>query len=330
MNYILLEYVMFRIPEEILDWLLEPSNPSIRYRTLFEIQGYSQSNSEVQQAYNDILKWKPVQFIKKTMQPDGFWQVKVDNGKIVGKDTEYRTFNTTHWVLGYLAEYGLTRSEDFIELAANRYLNLQKNDGDYWRHLSCLYGLNLHTFAKLGFGTDSRIQKTLELVFTSIRYDNGYLCDIHAGKKNKGKPVKSCYRGSQKVLFGLGEYPLTWNHPSVKKLVDYFLNRQVLFKTMHPDELVVQNAGALVFPFTYREGLIDILYPLLKMGYGNQTKVLRAWELLESKRTPENKFLLDWNPVNNYLKPGNIGEPNKWITFYAYLLYKLKLSEKIN
>jgi hypothetical protein len=314
------------IPEDVLEWLLEPSNPSIRYRTLVELQDYPGSHSEVQQAYTEILNWKPVQHVKKAMQPEGYWQVKVDKGTIVGAGTEYRTFNTTHWVLGYLAEYGLTRTEDFIELAANRYLDLQKSDGDFWGHFSCLYGLNLHTFAKLGFGSDPRMQKTLELAFASVRHDNGYLCDIHAGKKRKGKPVKSCYRGSQKVLFGLGEYPSTWNHPSARKLVDYFLNRQLLFKTTNPGELVVKNASALVFPFTYREGLIDILIPLLKMGYVNHPEMVKAWELFESRRTAEHKYRLDWMPANKYLNPGKIGEPNKWITFYAYLLYKLKRS----
>ncbi len=326
MIYILFENKMFRIQEDVLEWLLEPSNPSIQYRTLIELQGYSQSQSEVQQAYNEILNWTPVRVIKKAMQPEGFWQVKAENGKIVGKGTEYRTFNTTHWVLAYLAEYGLTRKEEFIELAASRYLDLQKNDGDFWQHLSCLYGLNLHTFAKLGFGSDPRMQKTLELGLSSIRHDNGYLCDLHAGKKRKGRPVKSCYRGTQKVLFGLGEYPSTWNHPSVRMLVDYFLNRHVLFKTTNPDEMVVKNAGALVFPFTYREGLIESLYSLVKMRYANHPKMSKAWELLESKKTPENKFLLDWKPANRYLNPGNIGELNKWITFYAYLIYKLKSS----
>ncbi len=315
------------IPENVLDWLLEPSNPSIRYRTLTELQGYSQTHSEVQQSFNEILNWKPLLIIKNAMHPEGFWQVKVDKGKIVGNGTEYRTFNTTHWVLAYLAEYGLTRNETFIEIAANRYLDLQKADGDFWRHLSCLYGLNLHTFAKLGFESDPRIMKTFELVLASGRQDNGYLCDLHAGKKRKGQPVKSCYRGSQKVLFGLAEYPSTWNHPNVKKLVEYFLNRQVLFKTTNPDEIVVKNAGALVFPFTYREGMIESLYPLLKMGYGNHPNFAKAWALFESKRMPEKRFPLEWTPVNKYLNPGPTGEPNKWITFYAYLLYKLKWSE---
>jgi hypothetical protein len=315
------------IPEKVLSWLLEPSNPSVRYRTLVELLNYSPHNSEIQLIYNEILNWKPVLKIKNAMHPDGYWQVKVEKGKIVGQDTEYRTFNTTHWVLGYLAEYGLTRKEEFINIASNRYLDLQKKDGDFWQHLSCLYGLNLHTFSKLGFKSDPRIQKTINLVVSSIRHDNGYLCDLHECKKRKGRALKSCFRGTLKVLFGLAEFPSTWNHPSVKMLVDYFLNRELLFKRSKPNELVVKNAGVLVFPFTYRASLLENLHPLLKMGYGSHPKFKRAWEIFESKKLPDGRFPLGWNPTNKYLKPGNKGEANKWITFYAYLLYKLKNSE---
>ena len=315
------------IPENVLEWLLEPSNPSVRYRTLLELLHYSPSDSEVQLTYNEVLNWKPVMKIKNAMHPDGYWTVKVDKGKIVGRDTEYRTFNTTHWVLGYLAEYGLTRKEEFIHQASTRYLDLQKDDGDFWQHLSCLYGLNLHTFAKLGFASDPRIQKTIGLVNSSIRHDNGYLCDLHGGKRRKGRAVKSCFRGTLKVLFGLAAFPSTWTHPSVKALVDYFFNRELLFKTNKPNDLVVKNAGMLVFPFTYRAGLLESLYPLLKMGYGKHPQFTRAWELFESKRLPDGKFPLEWTPINKYLKPGPKGESNKWVTFYAYLLYNLRNAE---
>ncbi len=316
------------IPEKVRSWLLEPSNPSVRYRTLTELLNRSPGDPESQLTYNEILKWKPVVKIKDAMHPDGYWPVKVEGGKTFGQDTEYRTFNTTHWVLGYLAEYGLTRKEEFINLAGNRYLGLQKEDGDFWQHLSCLYGLNLHTFSKLGFGSDPRIQKTVELAASSTRHDNGCLCDLQEGKRRQGEPVKSCFRGTLKALFGLAEFPSTWHRPHVKVLVDYFLNRDLLFKRSKPNELVVNNAGALVFPFTYREGLLENLYPLLKMGYGSHPKFMRAWTLFESKKLPDGKFPLEWSPMNKYLKPGNKGEANKWITFYAYLLYKLKNSEK--
>jgi hypothetical protein len=315
---------MGKLPKNVLGWLLESSNPSIKYRTLVELLDYSPSNTEVQDAYEEILKWKPIRFIKKSMQPDGYWQVKVDNGKIIGKGTEYRTFNTTHWVLGYLAEYGLTRKEKFIEKAANRYLNLQKKDGDFWQHLSCLYGLNLHTFARLGYNSDERIKETINLALSSIRHDNGYLCDLHNKKKKKGKPLKSCYRGALKVLFGFCEYPTIWNHDSVKNLINYFLDRDLIYKTTKRDQLVVKNADALVFPFTYREGLIEILYPLLKMGHGDHPNLEKTWSIFETKKMNDNKFPLDWIAKNKYLKLGKIAEPNKWATFYAYLLYKLK------
>jgi hypothetical protein len=315
-----------KIPENVLNWLLEPSNPSIRYRTLVEILSYDHSHSEVQQAYSDLLNWKPIITIQKAMQPEGYWQVKVNGNKIIGKGTEYRTFNTTHWVLGYLAEYGLTRTESFIELAANRYLDLQKKDGDFWQHLSCLYGLNLHTFAKLGYNSDPRIHKTLELALTSIRQDGGYLCDLHANKKKKGQSLKSCYRGSEKVLFGFAEFPSVWDQPSVKNLVAYFLDRHVLFKHSNLDEIVVKNADLFVFPFTYREGLLDVMYPLVKMGYGNHLNLQKAWAIIASKRTSDNFYQLEWIPANKYLQPGKIGESNKWITFYVYLLFKLKKS----
>ncbi len=315
------------MPRSVLSWLLEPSNPSVRYRTLVELLDHPPDDDEVQTTYHDVLNWKPVRAIKDAMHPDGYWLVKVEKGKTFGQGTEYRAFNTTHWVLGFLAEYGLTRKEGFVNLAGNRYLDLQQKDGDFWQHLSCLYGLNLHTFSKLGFGSDPRIQKTVDLVASSIRHDNGYLCDIHEGKKRKGRPIKSCFRGTLKVLFGLAEYPSTWTRPSVKALVDYFLDREIVFKRGNPNELVVKNAGALVFPFTYREGLLDNLYALIKMGNGGHPKLKRAWELFESKKLPDGRFPLEWKPTNKYLNPGNQGEGNKWITFYAYLLYKLKKTE---
>ncbi|UYP46048.1 hypothetical protein NEF87_002333 [Candidatus Lokiarchaeum ossiferum] len=314
-----------KIPNEVLEWLLEPSNPSVRYRTMLELLDYSPKDPEIQQTYKEILNWKPVLKIKKAMHPEGYWTVKVEKGNIIGKGTEYRTFNTTHWVLGYLAEYGLTRKEDFVNIASNRYLNLQKDDGDFWQHLSCLYGLNLHTFSKLGFNSDPRIQKTIELVTSSIRHDNGYLCDLNERKKKpKGREIKSCFRGTLKVLFGLSEFSSLWDQLYAKKLIDYFLNRELIFKRNKPTELVVKNAELLVFPFTYREGLLETLYPLLKMGYGNHPKCVRAWELFESKKLPDGRFPLEWNPTNKFLRPGTRGEPNKWVTFYAYLLYKLK------
>jgi len=309
------------IPENVLNWLLERENPSIRYRVMKEIQKKLSNDEKMIETQQSIVKSSYIQKIKNSMHPEGYWTVKKHDGRIIGAGVEYATFNTTHYVLGYIAELGLTRKESWVELAADRYLSLQTSDEDFYNYLSCLMGLNLRTFAKLGFGEDPRVLKRLSLLESYIRYDEGYLCDLHEGKTKRGRLVKSCYRGSVKALFGLSEFPQVWHKPFVKNLINYFLNREILFKTTNLKKLVRKDAGLTYFPFTYYAGLIDVLYPLCKMGYGSDKKVKRAWEILENHKTEEGKYILDSSPNNRYLKPGERKQPNKWITFYSYLCY---------
>ena len=315
---------MEKIPENVLHWLIEKENPSIRYRTMKEIQNTPSTDEKMIENHQSILHSSTVQKIKKSMHPDGYWTIKKSDGRVIGEGVEYATFNTTHSVLGFLAELGVTREEPWVELAADRYLSLQESDGDFLDHFSCLLGLNLRTFAKLGFAEDSRLLKSVSLLESQIRYDNGFLCDLHEGKRKRGRSVKSCYRGSVKALYGISEFPNFWQKPFVKDLINYFLNRDILFKTTNLKKLVRKDAGLTRFPFTYRAGLIDVLYPLCKMGYGSDKRVLRAWEILENHKTEEGMYIMDWNPQSRYLNPGKQREPNKWITFYSYLCKMLR------
>ena len=57
----------------VLDWLLEPENPSVRYRTMTEILDMSQDDRDVQQARAAVLTSRPVQKIFAKMHPDGYW-----------------------------------------------------------------------------------------------------------------------------------------------------------------------------------------------------------------------------------------------------------------
>ena len=136
--------------------------------------------------------------------------------------------------------------------------------------------------------------------------------------------MKSCFRGSVKALYGLSEFPQYWQKPFVKDLVNYFLNREILFKTTDLMKLVRKDAILTYFPFTYHAGLIDVLYPISKMGYGSDKRVKRAWEILEKHRTEEGKYILEKKPKSRYLDPGQLNQPNKWITFYSYLCKVLR------
>lgn len=312
------------IPKNVLKWLLEEENPSIRYRTMKELQKIPSTEKKMIETQQSILQTSTIKKIRKSMHPEGYWTVKRHDGRIIGAGVEYATFNTTHYVLGYIAEFGLTRDEPWVELAADRYLSLKASDEDFYNYLSCLVGLNLRTFAKLGFADDSRLLKSISLLESKIRYDNGYLCDLHEGKTKRGRLVKSCFRGSVKALYGLCEFPQYWQKPFVKDLVNYFLNREILFKTTNLMKLVRKDAILTYFPFIYYPGLIDVLYPLSKMGYGSDKRVQRAWGILDKHRTEEGKYILDRKPKSRYLDPGELDQPNKWITFYSYLCKMLR------
>jgi len=230
---------------------------------------------------------------------------------------------TTHFILAYLAELGLNREHPLVEKAANRYLSLQQPDGDFLRHYSCLYGMNTRTFTLLGYRDDKRVLKTIELMKNSIRWDNGYLCETHEGKRKK-RPVKSCIRGSAKILYALEALPELWDEPFAKQIVEYFLNRNVLYTTSDKAILVSKEAGRTFFPFTLKFGLLDVLLPLAKMGYGKDHRMQSAWNFLNQHKTEHNEYLLDYDIKSPYWKIGKRAAPNKWITFYANLCLKYK------
>ena len=312
-----------KIPKNITDWLLEEENPSIRYLTMREHQELPKSDPNLQLAKKQISSYQPVKNMLKAMHPEGYWEVISPSTKqSYGKGVEYRQ-NSTHFILSYLAELGMTREDPKIEKAANRYLSLQQPDGDFLGHSSCLFGMNIRTFMLLGFKDDPRLKKAINLMKKSVRYDNGYLCDRYE-KKRKRKPVKSCVRGSVKVLFALGELPELWDKPFSKKIAEYFLNRNVLYKTTDLETYVNDEAGSTIFPFYWRFSLIDVLLPLAKMGYGTDPRMESAWKVLARHKTEEEKYRCDWIINNKYWKIGKSGLANKWITFYAYLCFKYK------
>jgi hypothetical protein len=306
---------------DVHDWLLEPCDPSVRYRTLVELMDKS-GTEEAQAAKKSIYESDPVKKLMDKMHPDGCWLQKNSRGRIVGQDTEYGSFATTHFCLAYCAELGLDRSQPFVEKAAERYLGLQKEDGDWWEHLSCLYGYNIRTFILLGYRDDERVQRAIELMLSTNRRDGGYLCDLH--EKGKGKPQKSCIRGAAKALLAFSELPEYWKHERCQQLVSYFLDRNGIYRKNDHKRFVNRDMESDSFPIIWRSNVWEILYALSKMGYGKDERLADAWEAMENRKDVSGRYLLHWTPSQCPWKVGKAGEPNKWITLYCMLAEKYR------
>lgn len=314
------------LTSELLDWLLETENPSVRYRALTELLDISADDPQVQQTRVQILDSKPVQKIFAKMHPDGYW---LHRGK--GAGIEYTHASSTHFILAYLAELGLDRQDERIARAVERYLSLDQPDvpnpqiwqmpPDYANHQSCLYAYNLRTFVMLGYHDDPRIQERIAVLLADERFDGGYLCDRASFRAT----TKSCIRGSLKALTAFAVLPELWETARCQQLVDYFLRRRVLYRTRQPEKLVRDELVRVGFPFVIGGSLLEPLYALSRMGYGQDERLRPAWDILESKRDEAGRTLLDWHP-STLFKPGDTGQPNKWVTLYACLAQKYRYS----
>jgi hypothetical protein len=306
----------------LIQWLLEADNPSLRCRALKKLLDRTDNDPEVSEAKSAIPGYTPVRILLDRMHPDGYWlQKNPRTNEVFGDDVKYGAFGTTHYCLAYLAELGLDRSHPVVARASERYLSLQKPDGDWYRYFSCLLGYNVRTFTLLGYRDDPRVKRTINLLLRNDRDDGGYLCDIHEGRY-KTKQAKSCVRGSTKVLLAMSELPEYWSHPRCKKLVHYFLQRQGIFRSSDHGTLVNKDMDQLSFPVTWRANVWEVLYALSRMGYGNDTGLLEAWKRLESKTDPEGKYILDWIPAQCPWKAGKRRTVSKWLTFYVLLAKK--------
>ena len=309
---------------------LTHSDPSIRLLALRELADAGEDDPEVRRAKAEIPDTPGVRAVMKDMRPDGCWiQKDTRTGKEFGAGVEYGAYASTHYRLSYLAELGLDRSDPRIAVAGDRYLNLQSEDGDFWAHMSCLLGLNLRTFAKLGYRDDPRVLSSLELLLRTERPDSGFLCDMHE-KPDRGpsgrliKRPKSCFRGAAKVLSAFAQFPGHRAHRRVASLAEYFLRREGIFKNSAPAEYAVRDVAEPSFPFTWSADVVQVLYALASLGYGADPRLERAWRIQETLRDQDGFIPVSWVPSKSPWKPDKRGRRSDWITLYADIAVKRK------
>jgi hypothetical protein len=306
----------------VLDWLLERDDPSVRYRTLVDLLDSPADDAAVLEGRARIPENAAVRKIFGKMHPDGYW---LNRGK--GDGVAYANSASTHFVLAFLAELGMDRSDARIAKAVERYLSLQPPDRpnlrrweippDYRNHQSCLYAYNLRTFVMLGYRDDPRVQQRTEVLLKDVRSDGGYLCD----RPSFTVRTKSCIRGSIKALTAFAALPELWSTSRCQDLIDYFLRRRVFFRMSRPQEVIRGELTRTAFPFSSNGSLLEPLYALSVMGYGQHPALQEAWAQLETKRDTQGRYILDSHPTTPF-DPGPKGQGNKWVTLYAYLALK--------
>jgi hypothetical protein len=311
-------------------WLLEEDNPSVRYFTLTQLLDKPQTEAEVKEAKNAIMKIGTVPKILAKQNSDGTWEIP----------TEFYTakYKGTSWQLIILAELGADPTDNRVKKVCEFILeNSQHHEshgfsiakaektggGRQSGVIPCLTGNMVWGLIRLGYLEDPRVQNGINWITTYQRFDDGEGAP-------KGWPYDkyvmcfgkhSCHMGAGKALKALAEIPAnkrdSKTEATIKNGAEYFLKHHV-FKKSH-DLSKVSKPGWLHFgfPLMYQDDVLEVLGILTKLGY-KDNRMQEAVDLVLSKQDDLGRWKLE-STFNGRFQT-NIerkGEASKWITLNA-------------
>jgi hypothetical protein len=318
---------------EVIDWLLEPSNPSIRYWALQHLKDQSPSSNEVRNAQKAILQEPVIKAILAAQVPEGYWDKP--NHIYAKKYTA-----TTHSLL-ILAEYGLQRLPA-IERSIEHLFTFQLDSGHFSTarpktargyasqisDMCCLDANILYYLAHFGYLDDPRTQKTIQ--FLIDHYDEnqgGWKCRAYPINPEEVIP-KSCYMGLCKVLKSFSVFPK--DHQSrtlntiIDQVVEIILENRIYKYLRNPDGSRKEKAGwkRFGFPLFYNSDALEILDTLARLEIRDH-RTEDALDLVLKTQQSDGKWLLKhsfngkfWHDIEKK------GQPSKWITLRALRVLK--------
>lgn len=316
-----------------IEWLLEKSEPSIRYLTIKEILNNPETEIYYQQLFEDTR-------IKNIIGGSGDLLGSIKNFDIFYKGTM--------WFFAEAVEHGLDRRSAKINQTAEYILQkYQTPTGGFtlnWKPqkmVSCRTGDMVRFLIQAGF-VDERIKRGIEWISIHQRHDGGWLhcpisgmCDqinlvlFHKsgkGLKREGRyDIPSCVYASIACAHALADYSYKTGSNeyagNLLKAAEYFLNHSLFIEPgkfpVMPKESRNNDFSLLGYPVLSQ---YDILHGLLfigKIGLLNDRRCGEAFNCIMSKQNEDGTWHLDTartGMLYGDAKKNHVGNKSKWVT----------------
>ena len=282
------------LEESPLDWLLEESNPSVRYFTLGEILNKSESDPQVEHARRAISRSQTVVRILAKQNPEGHWE---EPGS-----PYHPKYRSSYWQIMTLGQLGVGRTDERIGRACEYVFQFQLEEGGFSSHspslaskeynllqqkgkkmsakqewvsakvnehqYSCLTGNMSAALIRIGFAEDSRVKKALKWLVKIQNKDGGWLCPYwHAHIRD----THGCFYAAVCALEAFSEVTKKEMPTEMKQTIvkgAEFLLKHRLFKADHHDYKVINRSWLTFgFPWFYGYNILRGLDVLTKLGY---------------------------------------------------------------
>jgi hypothetical protein len=284
--------------EETIAWLLDCSDPSVRYWTLVDLLDLPASKPEVQEARKALAGSQRIQALLDGQGPDGNFGVH-----------PYQKWTGSHWRLVSLVELGayaaVPAPETQLRLAADsvlRWLTGQEHRNEIlsiaglWRRHASQEGNALAACCRLGLAEDPCVASLARSLLEWQWPDGGWNCD-----KDK-KAERSSFYETLSPLWGLIEYWRATGKPEIhraaRRAAEVFLRRR-LFRSQSSGEVINAEWLKLHYPLYWHYDILQALLILSRLGPLADPRLEEALDLLEAKRLPDGC----WKATAAYWRP---------------------------
>jgi Prenyltransferase and squalene oxidase repeat len=339
--------------ESPINWLLEETNPSIRYFTLRDLLGKSENDPQVAAAKKAIPTSPTVAKIMSKQHVEGYWQDPTR--------PYHPKYKSSYWQIMILSQLGMDKTDERVRKACEFIFRFQLDEGGFYagysmqqllaeyerrkkkgrklpslspnerakqayyqQQMSCLTGNISAALIRIGYKDDFRVQNALNWLVKIQMEDGGWQCPYwpaHAKDKH------SCFMGTICAMEAFSEIPKQDLTMEIKKTIEEgaeFILMHRLFKADHHDYKVIKQAWLnLGFPWFWTYNILRGLDVLTKLGYTKDERLSDAVEISMQKRRKDGIWILENAPVGRmHTNIEAKGKPSKWITLIALRVLK--------
>ncbi|HEY6237992.1 MAG TPA: hypothetical protein VIZ68_02250 [Thermoplasmata archaeon] len=312
--------------KKVLDWLLEPDQPSVRYLALTQLQGKRATDPDVRDAKSQIPSTGWVAEILARRDPAGWW--------VREKSLYHPKYLSTNWNLLALSDLGATRAIPPVRASCELWMERSPLKGGGVGGMSsgnghlCYTGNMARALIRFGYGDDPRVRKALDWLVTTAHPKGGWTCWSFGDG-----PAPSRTLDSWEGLSAFAVYPRSKWTPAmqgcVERAAEYYLDHE-----LHRQGERYEPWYRFHWPVHYYYDLLVGLDVLTALGYGDDGRLRFALEFLRKKQRADGRWILDavqpdpgpkaalWYAEHPKDRPTplsfeTVGRPSKMITLRA-------------
>lgn len=304
------------------DWLLQESNPHVRYFALRWLLGEPKRSKPVVETERAIARSEAVRKISERQRPSGGW----------GPDP--RPHHSTRGPLMLLLWLGAPVSDTIRKAMDFCIEGCLLESGAYgvrfkgkMVYLPCHGGDLLQLMLRYGYTDDPRCRKLLNWLVGIQQEDGVWPCI------SKTKPFP-CMWATADVLRAFRDLPARLITPQVAAsfdlAVELFLNSNLC---SYRNRKATPDWFQFGFPLLYTSDVLEALELVAPYVSPDEPRIQNALGLILKKQDKEGRWPCEKRPrsgkwFEEYITLEKMNEPSKWVTLHAMRMLKLLYKEK--